>query len=273
MKKLRWILAPFAVGLLALTVACSGDDDSNNQSNDNGSYSGAGSAVSQELNLAQAANQLMELRSFRFNVSFNLDVDLDALANANTDSSSEDDEFGQAFAAAFLAMFSNISMEGAYVAPDSFDMQASFAGEDVHYVQIGNEAWVDDGSGWTETAANGGDLSFFGDPTSFATDMLPDAVLQNAKITDDEVDGMPAKHYHFDKDALEAVASDLGEEAGSMSQVDEMELDVWLIEGNIPVKVEIKASGTDDSGIDMSLQAKFEITDINDDISIDRPIP
>ena len=271
MKKLRWILAPLAVGLLALTVACGGDDDSNSQSNDNGSYSGSGSAVSQELNLAQAANQLMELRSFRFNVSFNLDIDLDALANADT--SGEDDEFGQAFAAAFLAMFSNISMEGAYVAPDSFDMQASFAGEDVHYVQIGNEAWVDDGSGWTETAANGGDLSFFGDPTTFATDMLPDAVLQNAKITDDEVDGMPAKHYHFDKDALQAVANDLGEETGSLAQIDEMELDVWLIEGNIPVKVEMNASGTDESGIDMGLKAKFEITDINSNISIDRPIP
>ncbi|HEU0074938.1 MAG TPA: hypothetical protein VFS30_13130 [Dehalococcoidia bacterium] len=271
MKKIRWILAPLAAGLLALSAACGGDDDTNNQSNDGATASGGGGAVSQELNLAQAATQLMELRSFRFDLSFSLDLDLEGLGEL--DASDEDDEFGAAFAAAFLALFSDISMQGAYVAPDSFDMQMGIAGEDVHYIQIGTEAWVDDGSGWVVTTPDGGDLSLFGDPTSFATDLLPDEVLQNAKITDDEVDGMPAKRYHFDKASLQSLASDLGEDTADFAEIDEMELDVWLIEGDIPVKFEVKVSGTDADGLKMGLEAKFEITDINQDIKIERPIP
>ena len=270
MRKLRWILAPFAAGLLALTVACGGDDDDNgNAANDAGTTSGGGAAVSQELNLAQAATQLAELRSFRFNLSFNLDIDLEGLEAGSGD----EDEMGAAFAAAFLALFSNVSMEGAYVAPDSFDMQMSIAGENVHYIQIGNQAWVDEGSGWTVTEPDGGDLSFLGDPTTFATDFLPDAVLQNAEISDDEVGGVAAKRYHFDKDALEAVAAELGEDTADFAEIQEMELDVWLIEGNLPVKFEVSVSGTDMEGIDMGLDASFEITDINGDIEIEQPIP
>lgn len=272
MRKLRWILAPFAAGLLALTVACGGDDDGgNNAPNDGAAASGGGSAVSEELNLAQAATQLAELRSFRFDLSFNLDIDFDALGDLEGEG--EDDEFGAAFAAAFLALFSDISMQGAYVAPDSFDMQMSLAGENVHYVQIGNEAWVDEGSGWTETTPDGSDLSFLGDPTTFATDFLPDAVLQNAEISDDDVNGVPAKRYHFNKASLEAVAADLGEDTADFAEIDEMELDVWLIEGNLPVKFEVNVSGTDQDGLNMGLEASFEISDINGDVEIERPIP
>ena len=272
MRNLRWILAPLVAGLLALTAACGGDDDNGNQANnDGGSASGSGSAVSQELNLAQAATQLMELRSFRFNLTFNLDIDIEGLEDLGT--GDDDDEFGAAFAAAFLALFSNIEMSGAFVAPDSYDMQVSFAGEEAHYIQIGQEAWVDDGSGWMVTTPDGGDLSFFGDPTSFGTDLLPDAVLQNAEISNENVNGMDAVRYHFDKDSLEAVADSFGEDTADFAEISEMSLDVWLIEGNIPVKFEIKASGADADGLEMALEAKFEITDINADFSIERPIP
>ncbi len=116
-------------------------------------------------------------------------------------------------------------------------------------------------------------MSFLGNPTTFATDFLPDAVLQNAQISEDEVGGRPATRYHFDKASLEAVAADLGEDTADFAEIDEMELDVWLIEGNIPVKFQIKVSGTDQDGLDMGLEASFEITDINADIDIERPIP
>lgn len=272
MRKLRWVLAPFVAGLLVLTAACGGDDDNDDQSNDGASASGGGGVVSQELNLAQAATQLMELRSFRFNLSFKLDFDLEGLEDLET-SGEDEDEFGAAFAAAFLALFSDISMQGAYVAPDSFDMQMGIAGEDVHYIQIGAEAWVDDGTGWVVTEPDGGELTPFGDPTEFALDILPDAVLQNADISNEEVGGVPATKYHFDKASLEAVAAEMGEDTTDFGEIDELELDVWLIEGNIPVKFEVKASGTDADGLDMALEMSFEITDINADIEIERPIP
>ena len=136
MRKLGRILTPLAAGLLLLAVACSGDDgDDKSQSDSAGSASGSGGSVSRELNLSQAATQLLELRSFRFDLSFNLEIDLEGLGDAATPQ--DGDAFGAALAAAFLALFSDISMQGAYVAPDSFDMQLSIAGEDVHFVQIG----------------------------------------------------------------------------------------------------------------------------------------
>ena len=250
MRKLRWALMPFAAGLLALAVACSGGDDS---SDDDGaatgasSASGGGGAVSQELDLAQAANRLLELRSFRFDMSLSLDLDLEALELSGT--GDDGDQFGAAMAAMFLALFQDVSISGAYVAPDSFDLEASFAGETARYIQIDNEAWENDGSGWTETTPNGGDLSFLGDPTQFSVDMLPDAVLRNAEISEEEVNGQSATRYHFDKASLEAMAAELGEDVSEFGEIDELTLDVWLVDGSLPVKFEIVASFSDPESV------------------------
>lgn len=268
MKKLRWILAPFAAGLLALVVACGGDDGNGGNTNDGGSASGGGSSVSQELNLSEAALQLQELRSFRFKIAFKLDFDLGDLA----DSTDPEDEFGAAFAEAFLALFSDISMEGAYVAPDSFDMTMGIAGEEAHLIQIGDEAWVDDGSGWVATDPSEGDLTPFGDPTDFAIDFLPNEVLSNAKTSSEKVGGVETTHYHFDKASLEAVAQEMGEDTADFAEIDEMTLDVWMAEGNIPVKFNVDVTGKDADGGNLGLQMEFELTDINADINIERPI-
>jgi hypothetical protein len=268
MRKLPWILAPFAAGLLALVVACGGDDGGQSNS-DNSTTGGSGSSVSQELNLAEAATQLMELRSFRFNVSLKLDLGLGDLTDT---AGGEDDEFGAALADAFLALFSDISAQGAYVAPDSFDVKIMLAGEEAHMIQIGDEAWVNDGSGWVATDPSEDELTPFGSPTDLAFDFLPDEVLQNAEISSEKVNGVNTTKYHFDKASLEAVAADLGESTGDMGEVDEITLDAWLAEGNIPVKIALKASGTNADGGSMSVDVAFEISDINADISIDRPI-
>jgi hypothetical protein len=269
MRKLRWILAPLAVGLLALIVACGGDKGS--QDSNSSSYSsGSGSSVSQELNLADAATQLMELRSFKFNLKFNLDLgDMSGL----TGSTDSGDEFGAGLAQAFLALFSDVSVEGAYVAPDSFDVKMSLAGEDVHMIQIGDEAWVDDGSGWVATEPGDTELTPFGNPSDLTTDLIPNEVLQNAEISSEKVNGLDTTHYHFDKDSLQAVAQDLGQETSDFGDVDSMTLDVWLAEGNIPVKLTVDVAGKGTDGGDMALKASFDITDINSDIKIDRPIP
>ena len=272
MRKLRWIFAPFALGLLALVVACGGaKSNRDNSSSTNGSYSsGSGSSVSQELNLADAATQLMELRSFRFNLKFSLDLgDMSGL----TDSTDPEDEFGAGLAQAFLALFSNVSVDGAYVAPDSYDVKMSLAGEDVHMIQIGDEAWVNDGSGWVATDPGTTELTPFGNPSDLATDLIPNEVLQNAEISSEKVNGLDTTHYHFDKDSLQAVAQDLGQETSDFGDVDSMTLDVWLAEGNIPVKLAVDVSGKDTNGGKMALKASFDITDINGDVTIDRPIP
>jgi hypothetical protein len=264
MTKLRWLLAPVAVGLIALVMSCSGDKDSDSPGS---GARGSGSNVSNELDLTNAASSLLELRSFRFDVSVKLDFDMSALGAGDSD-----DEFG-GLATAFLALLSDIKLEGAYQAPDSFEVQMRLAGEDIHAIQIGDRAWIDDGSGWEETDADSSDLSFLGDPTELAFDLLPQEVLRNAKTKSETVNGVKATRYSFDKKALEAIAEDLGEGTAGLEEVDEATLDVWLTDQNIPVKVVMNFKGKAEDGTDMAIAVELNVTDLNSDkVKIEAPI-
>jgi len=117
------------------------------------------------------------------------------------------------------------------------------------------------------------ELTPFGNPTDFAMDFLPDEVLQNAEISSEKVDGLQTTKYHFDKDSLQAVAQQMGEDTTDFADIEEMTLDVWLAEGNIPVKFAMNVSGTDANGSAVGMKMAFEISDINKDIQIERPIP
>ncbi|HWC31123.1 MAG TPA: hypothetical protein VG845_13670 [Dehalococcoidia bacterium] len=261
MTKLRWFLTPLAAVLIGLSViACGGDKDS-----DSAGSSGSGSSVSSELDLSNAANELMELRSFRFDMALKLDFDLGSM-------SEEDDEFGAEFAAAFLALLSDVRMEGAYVAPDTFDIKMKLAGEEVHMIQIGDRAWINEGSGWTETDPETG-LGFLGDPSELAFEMLPQEILRNAKTSKDKVNGQDTTHYSFDKQALEAIVSDLGEDMAELAKLESAKLDAWVTEDNIPVKVALDVKGQDEDGAKMAISMDFNVTDLNSDkIKIEAPI-
>jgi ABC-type glycerol-3-phosphate transport system substrate-binding protein len=263
MRSLRWLLAPLAAGLLI--VGCGGDKDSGPNSVKGDGSSGRGSAVSTELNLSNAANDLMELRSFRFDVTLKMDFDMSSVTD-------DEDQLSAGLAQAFMAMFSDIKMEGAYVAPDAFDMQMKLAGENVHVIQIGDKSWVNDGSGWEESGAFGGDLGFLSDPSDLAFDMLPE-VLKNAKTKSEKVNGVETTRYSFDKKALEDLASDLGENAAELSEIDEANLDVWMTKDNIPVKISMDMKGEMEDGSKMAVNMELNVTDLNSDkVKIEAPI-
>jgi hypothetical protein len=267
MIQFRWLLAPVAAGLLGLIVACGGDKDSGPNSVKGDGSSGRGSNVSTELNLSNAANRLMELRSFRFDVALKMDFDADALG------SDDEDDFGADFANAFLAMFKDIKMEGAYVAPDSFDLKMGLAGEEVHMIQVGDRAWINEGSGWKASGADSSDLSFLGNPSSLALDLLPNEVLNNAKTKSEKVNGVDTTRYSFDKKALEAIAGDLGEETAGLEKIDSAKLDVWMTDENIPVKIAMEIKGKAEDGSDLAINLEFNVTDLNSDkIEIKAPI-
>jgi hypothetical protein len=259
MSTLRWLLVPIAAALLGLSAACGGDDD--------GGSAGDGGSVSTELDLSSVATDLLELRSFRFDMSLKMDFDLGAMA------SEEEDEFSAGLAAAFLLLLSNIQMEGTYVAPDSFDMKMQVAGEEVHIIQIGNRAWINEGSGWEETDADTGALSFLGDPSEMGLDFLPQEVLRNAKTKSEKVNGIETTRYSFDKKALEALAAELGEDTAGLEEIDTARLDVWMTKDNIPVKIAMDVKGTAEDGSKMAITMEFNVTDLNSDrIKIEAPI-
>lgn len=262
MKKLRWLLAPVAVGLLSLVVACGGKDD-NAASNKDSGGGGTGGSVSKELDLSNAATVLMELRSFRFDLGLKLDFDASA--------TSEDNALGADFANAFLELFKDIKMEGVYLAPDSFDITIELAGEKVHMIQIGDDAWIDKGDGWEATSL-GADVGFL-NPSDLAFDLIPQEVLKNAKTKQEKVNGLDTTHYSFDKASLEAVARDMGQATVDFQEIDAAKLDVWLLNGDIPVKMALSMKGKADDGSNVAIDLEFTISDLNSDkIKIERPI-
>jgi hypothetical protein len=264
MKMPRWLLLPAAAALAALAVACGGDDNGANA----GGRSGSGAATTQELDLSSAVLELEGLRSFRMDLSFKLN--LGGLLSGLGEEES-------AFASMLLSMLSNVKVKAAYVAPDSVSAEMNLLGEQVKYVQIGGQAWVNEGSGWQETGAEDFLGGLGSSPTELLEDFLPQEVLEAAKTKQETVNGVKATRYSFDRDSLEQLTEDYGEDFGfnlsTLAEVEDLSLDVWVSEAGIPVKASMLFKGQDPEGNDMSMELELNITDINSDsVKITKPV-
>lgn len=260
MRKL--ILLPLAVLALALLVACSGDkkDDTAVQPG------GGGGASGQTLDIAKSTAKLTELRSFRFDLKLKLDLG-SALDDMDT---GEDDDFGAAFAQ-FFALLSDINAEGAIVAPGDLDVKMTFGGQEAHVIKVGNKTWSFENGKWTEGDISD-DLLGFDNPLDFAQAILPQEVLKVAKTSSETVNGVKTTRYSFDKVALESIAKQLGEVIGGDEQLKSANLDVWITEDGIPVKIVLKAKASDDSGAEVGIELELNVKDINTDITIKPPV-
>jgi hypothetical protein len=264
MKKPYWLLVPTMALLAAAAIACGGDD-ANAGAN---AQSGSGGTSTRELNFPSAMRGLEELRSFRMDLSFKLDL-------GELLSSLGEEEL--AFASMFISMLSNVEIEAAYVAPDSYSAEAKLSGRQVKYVQIGRQAWINEGSGWKETEAEdlAGELG--SNPTELLKDFLPQEVLEAAETQQETINGVKATRYSFDRDSLEELADDYGEDFGfdvsALADIEDLNLDVWVSEGGIPVKASMLFEGQDPEGNDMSMELELNITDINSDsVKITKPV-
>jgi len=71
---------------------------------------------------------------------------------------------------------------------------------------------------------------------------------------------------------LANVATELGE-AADFQDVTDANIDLWLMDGNVPVKILMSFAGKDASGNKMSMKLELNIRDINSSsISIKPPI-
>ena len=255
MKRIRWLLMPFAAALLTLAVACGGDDSNGGSSSGGG---GSGSTVSNELDLSRSAQNLADVKSFRFDMTLKMDF-------GNPSSGSSKDDLG----ALFMAMFSNIKAEGAYVAPDRFEMKTTLFGEEMHIIQVGQRAWMKEGSRWVPSDP---DDSFFGSPAEMPFEFLPKEVLKGAKTKSENVNGVKALRYSFDKAAIQKLARETGEDLGDFDEISEANLDVWVSEDNVPVKMTMKMKGKSE-GSDVSFELDYNIKDLNSSsIKIEPPL-
>ena len=264
MKKSRLLVGAVSALLLALASACGGGNDSKDTE-----ANGSGGSPASFVNFSESTAKLMELKSFRFD--FSMTLDLGGVGVPGIGGSSAEDPMGEAFARAMLGILGEIRAEGAFVAPDQMDVRLSLAGQQLGYVQVGNRAWVNEGSGWQSTAASQG-LGFGDTPADLFSEFLPAEVLRGARTSSETVNGVKTTRYSFDKKALEQAAQGMGDSA-DQEDVTEANLDVWLMDGNIPVKITMNVAGRDESGQSMSMQLEVNVRDINSNsIQIKAPI-
>jgi hypothetical protein len=276
--RLRWITAPLVALLLGFAVACGGDSGDAATRNDPGSAgssggasaaasglprteAGGGSTTTGTLNFASTASRLAEVESFRFN--FNLALDLDTPEGAT----------GSGPADFLTALLGDVRAEGAYVAPDTYEVSVDLMDETLQAVKAGDDVWVNDGSGW-EPAGTGviGPIGF-SSPEDLLIGLIPAAELAGAETTSENVNGVDATRYSFDKESLASLAMELGVPVGfeDISEIETLALDVWVSGDGLPVKLQLDASG-ESEGTTASLGLEFNVTDLNDPgIAIELP--
>ncbi len=266
MKSYRAILlAPLLVILVLAAAACGGDDKSDNQTSSagNGRSLTSGKAL-EVVDLANTAQALVDLKSFRFELSMKLQLPQDLTTGNGGDS-------GAAFAAALLGLLSDIKAKGSVVAPDQTEVSVSVAGQEFGYVQIGKEAWEKTGSAWKATTPSSGQFDF--SPSDILKNFLPDEVLKGAKTSRESVNGASATRYSYDKAAIEKLTKDLGQTTADFGDVSEANLDLWLTDAGVPVKLSVAIAGKDAKGQKISLSLELNVHDINDaSIKIKPPI-
>jgi hypothetical protein len=269
---------PAAGILFALVVACGGGDGDEAASNDRSAPDApaasssqpvtGGGTTSEVLDLKTARQRLLDLRSFRFDMS--MKMDLGELTKPSVDG--EEDGLGAAFAALLLGAFNDMKAEGSFVAPDQADMKVSLGSLNVSFVQVGNKAWSRFAGGdWQETDPSS-ELGFGSSPTDMFEEFLPEEVLKGARTTRETMNGQQTTHYSFDKKSLEALAEKLDEETESLSELDSANMDIWVNDDNIPVKMLMDFAGKDEDGHKVSMQLSMNIRDINADIKIKPPV-
>lgn len=271
----RFLLAGLSGLALTLLVACGGHkaattarDPSTPPARSASTNSGEAKPPTDTLNLGQLTEGLSDLKSFRFSAS--LKMDLGDIAASLSD---DEDDLGAALGASFLALFSDIKLEGAVHLPDKSHFKMTFAGETMEYIQVGAKAWMKEGGAWEETEPDP-NFAFNADssPLDMFTSALPDDVLKGAKTSRQRVNGVDTTHYSFDKEALDQLAATVGDSLGSNEEIASANLDIWLTNEGVPVKVVMDVAGKDESGQAISFKLEMNITDINSNIEIKPPV-
>ncbi len=244
----RWLFLAAAAALLTLVVACGGGKSA--------AAGGSGSATSQSLDLAATAQKLLAVQSFRF--GGDLKINLGSASGSSGPVSP------------LLAMLGDINVQGAFVAPGDLEVTLKALDQQVQYVQIGSEAWLNDGQGWRSGQAI--DISgIFNGTVPGVT--LPDVVLNGAKTKSETVNGVHTTHYAFDKASLTNIATSVaGQSGANFDDISAANLDLWITSDGLPIKM-VSHTASDSKLGTTTIDASFEVTDLNSKVTIDRPVP
>lgn len=188
------------------------------------------------------------------------------------------EEMGEVFVGllgAMLGGLTDISVEGAFVAPDRIEARMKLGDLELTSITIGDREWTRLGDmDWEESTAEEGGMTFTNDLCEGFN--YPEVTALDAR--EETKNGVDTLHYHLDESDITRLDDYFGGDLGDMWEFEdapeEVTLDLWLAkDGNWPVRMEAEASGEDEEGNEVSLSIFMEVKDLNDsDIKIEPPI-
>jgi hypothetical protein len=206
-----------------------------------------------------SCDAIQKIESYRYSISLKLEAEAFKEPDpATSDPLSE-------FAEALTALFRDMQLEGAFVAPDRSQALLRFQGEELELRTIGDKSWVRVGATWQEQATSPQEDSLL-TPASVCTDLVEDLAPSLAAASGEleEVNGIETIRYRLDEADLKGLPELLGR-SGEEGLPSEFGVDVWLERNDgWPVRLEIVASDTDEGGQPISLELSMEFSDIDD---------
>ena len=177
------------------------------------------------------------------------------------------------FAQALTQLFSDMQLEGAFVAPDRTQALLRFQEEELELRSIGDRSWVRIGTTWQEQASPPGPSTIL-TPEAVCQDVVKDLApsLGQVNARQETVNGVETNRYHVDEANLGGLPQLLGGKSPA-ALPGQFAVDVWLArDGGWPVRLKVAAADTDEGGRPVSLELFMEFKDINDpSIRIDPP--
>lgn len=247
LRAITGLIATLAISL-ALLSAC-GDDDG-------------------DASRFPSCEELRSVDSYRYNLSLALDI---PVFGDDDDEPSILDPL-TAFGDALTALFSDMQLDGAYVAPDRTQVVLSFQGEELEWRAIGDRSWVRFDDEWQEQESSSNDDILT--PEVVCEDIVGDLSVSFDGLGSEEeiVNGVDTYHYTLGRDDIGQLPDLLGG-SGIDDVPDDLRFDIWLAQDGLwPIKMEFEASDTDDAGLPVAINLSMELRDINDsDVSIEPP--
>lgn len=262
---MRPLLFTIIPALAAVTIlACAG-----NSGSDNGN--GGGDGTTAQLAVETSCDAIQHIDSYRYFISLKLEAPLGEEPVANGTANPLFD-----IADALKDFFSDMQLDGAYVAPDrSQALVRSGGGEELEVRTIGDQSWIRVGAIWQEQPAPPGEDVLL-TPASVCRDiaakLAPSLSSSSGSGEEIVIEGIETVHYRLNRADLIGLPHLLGR-SGQEGLPTEYAVDVWLEkEEGWPVRLEVAAANSDEEGQPVSLELFMTFSDIDsDEIEIEPP--
>lgn len=240
--------------------ACGGRDSGT------GPLDSGGTATPRPLTVEASCDAVQDIESYRYVFDIKRDLpDTEPPDDATPEPLSE-------FAEALANLFSDMDMEGTFVAPDRHEILVRAGGEEMELRTIGDKSWIRVGAIWQEQEPPGeGALFTLG---SLCEELVKDLApsLAAAAGEGEAVNGIETVHYRLDEADLKELPQLLGR-SGEEGLPREFGVDVWLERSDgWPVRLEVMASDVGEKEEPLSEEWFIEFSDIDDpSIEIEPP--